>query len=269
MNNPFLNTIPIRLFYTGIWVIVIISQILLFQSFTFYGSSGIVYDSLITNSLQAVCILLLWYPVRYYRDVSQLLLFLSFHFLLLLFSLAIWLGLGYLLTKLCFDDSQYYRSFFLTVLPFRIVFGVVLYILFVLVYYLFMANREIREQRMKADEISLITASGPVEKLSRIAVKKNKSIHFIPVDQIHYIEANGDYVFIYTDDGRYLENKTMKYWETHLPDDLFVRIHRSFIVNLEQVCRVELYEKETYRVYLKNNAVLKASNKGGKILIKN
>ena len=59
----------------------------------------------------------------------------------------------------------------------------------------------------------------------------------------------------------------MKYWETHLPDDCFVRIHRSFIVNIEVIAKIELYEKEIYKVHLKNSeTVLKASSSGYKLL---
>jgi DNA-binding LytR/AlgR family response regulator len=58
----------------------------------------------------------------------------------------------------------------------------------------------------------------------------------------------------------------MKYWETHLPDDLFVRIHRSFIVNVEYISRIDLYEKEIYKVQLKNGNSLKASSAGYKLL---
>jgi DNA-binding LytR/AlgR family response regulator len=105
-----------------------------------------------------------------------------------------------------------------------------------------------------------------VEKLTRISVKKRQEIYFIPVNQILYIEANGDYVLIHTSESKYLKDKTMKYWETHLSDDLFVRIHRSFIVNIEHISKIELYEKETYKVQLKNGDSLKASTTGYKLL---
>ena len=76
----------------------------------------------------------------------------------------------------------------------------------------------------------------------------------------------GDYVTIFTPDGQYVKEQTMKYFETHLPPALFVRIHRSCIVNTEQILRVELFGKENYQVRLKNGVCLRASNAGYKLL---
>jgi DNA-binding LytR/AlgR family response regulator len=120
--------------------------------------------------------------------------------------------------------------------------------------------------KLTIEEKNTLSDPVPVEKISRIVVKKNAEYHCLNVNQIYYIEANGDYVLIYTDSNRYLKDQTMKYWETHLPDDGFVRIHRSFIVNIEVVARIELYEKETYKIHLKNGSILKASSSGYKLL---
>jgi len=58
----------------------------------------------------------------------------------------------------------------------------------------------------------------------------------------------------------------MKYFEENLPQPQFIRIHRSTIVNLEEVAKIELYEKESYRVHLKNGTILNASPNGYKLL---
>jgi len=58
----------------------------------------------------------------------------------------------------------------------------------------------------------------------------------------------------------------MKYFETHLDPSVFTRIHRSFIVNLNAIARLELYDKEQYVVKLKDDTVLKASSAGYKTL---
>lgn len=105
-----------------------------------------------------------------------------------------------------------------------------------------------------------------VEKLSRIAVKNRQQIHVIPVANITYIEADGDYVQLHTDAGVFLKEKTMKYFEEHLPLQQFIRIHRSYIVNVDEVAKIELYEKESYRVHLKRGEILKASSNGYKAL---
>lgn len=102
--------------------------------------------------------------------------------------------------------------------------------------------------------------------LQRIAVKSGQKINVVNVDDIIYIGAEGDYVMIYTKDNRYLKEKTMKYMETHLDPAQFVRIHRSTILNVNHILRVEIYDKESYAVLLKNNVSLRASISGYKLL---
>lgn len=101
--------------------------------------------------------------------------------------------------------------------------------------------------------------------LTRIAVKDNKQIHIIPVHEITYVEACGDYASLHTERGVFLKEKTMKFFEENLPAQ-FIRIHRSIIVNVSKVIKIELYEKNSYRVHLKTNEILKASGKGYKAL---
>lgn len=104
------------------------------------------------------------------------------------------------------------------------------------------------------------------EMLQRIAVKNRHKIDVIPVGEILYIEAEDDYVMIHTGNGKYLKEKTMKFMEAHLDPSRFVRIHRSFIVNADYIQRLEIYEKESYAVLLKNGKSLKASTSGYKLL---
>jgi len=269
MNNPFLNTLLFRLIYPGIWVILTVIQIFLLTFYlsgsNFYGQY-IRYDAIVCNTVQAVGILMLWYPVKYSRNILNLPLLLLFHTLLFLISSAIWLGLGFLITNIILSNYPYYPEFFLTILPLRTVSGVLIYVIFVLACYLLLSRNELKLQKQRLEEKMAAGSPVPTEKLSRIIVKKNSEFHCITVNQVRYIEANGDYVLIYTDTNKYLKDQTMKYWETHLPDDCFVRIHRSFIVNIEVVAKIELYEKETYKVHLKNGDILKASNTGYKLL---
>jgi two-component system, LytTR family, response regulator len=104
------------------------------------------------------------------------------------------------------------------------------------------------------------------EYLQRIAVKTRHKIEVIPVNDISHIEADDDYVTIHTDKEKYLKEKTMKYMESHLDPAQFVRVHRSYIVNINQIARLELYQKETYHVLLKNGASIRASTTGYKEL---
>jgi len=88
----------------------------------------------------------------------------------------------------------------------------------------------------------------------------------VQVSDILYLQAEGDYVMIHTAEGKYLKEQTMKYFEENLPAERFVRIHRSCIVHADCISKIELYEKQNYRITLKSGQQLKASSTGYKQL---
>jgi two-component system, LytTR family, response regulator len=104
------------------------------------------------------------------------------------------------------------------------------------------------------------------EYLYRIAIKTGIKIIVLPSSSIQYIEADGDYVKIHTKETSYLKEKTMKYFETHLSPSEFIRIHRSYIVNINEIARIEQFDKENHVVILKKGDTLKTSTGGYKLL---
>lgn len=104
------------------------------------------------------------------------------------------------------------------------------------------------------------------EILERIALKNGQKIHVVLVQDIMCLQADGDYVHIYTMTGKYLKEQTMKYFEEHLPSAMFIRVHRSCIVNVEAISRIELYEKQSQQLTLKNGQQIKVSQTGYKAL---
>jgi two-component system LytT family response regulator len=100
------------------------------------------------------------------------------------------------------------------------------------------------------------------EIIHRLVVRSGSKINVIPVDEIRYIQAEDDYVMIFTKDSKYLKQKTMKYFESHLSEQDFIRIHRSCIVRISEIVQMQLYEKDTYIVILKDGTKLPVS-KGG------
>ena len=104
------------------------------------------------------------------------------------------------------------------------------------------------------------------EFLDRIVVKDRHKIHIVPVDQVRYIESMDDYVMIYTKTGRHLKQKTMKYFEAALNPKNFTRIHRSYIVKVDEITEIQQYEKESYIVILHDKTQLKVSKTGYKNL---
>jgi len=105
-----------------------------------------------------------------------------------------------------------------------------------------------------------------LEQLSRIVVKNGTSMTVIPVSEILFVEAREDYVMIYSEKGRFMKPQTMNFLEQHLPDSLFIRIHRSYIVNIEKIQRLEPYDKDTFTAIIPPSHKLRISRTGYKKL---
>lgn len=115
--------------------------------------------------------------------------------------------------------------------------------------------------------IDKLTEAPESEYIERVVVKDKSKIHIIPVGQIRYFESLDDYVMIYTKERRFIKQKTMKFFENNLDTKEFVRIHRSYIVRVEEIGEIQQYEKEAYIVILKNDHTkLKVSKSGYKNL---
>ena len=97
---------------------------------------------------------------------------------------------------------------------------------------------------------------------SRIVVKTNGKIKIIPVHEVQYLEAADDYVKIHTASGTHLKNKTMQYFEQMLDTRQFVRTHRSYIVNIQEITRLEPYEKDSYIAVLHTGLKVPISKTG-------
>lgn len=104
------------------------------------------------------------------------------------------------------------------------------------------------------------------EILERIAIRSGQKIQVVMIGEIYYFQSDGDYVMIFTEKGKYMKEQTMKYFEEHLPKNKFVRIHRSCIVNVEMISRIESYNKQQQMLILKNGHQIKASIAGYRTL---
>jgi two-component system, LytTR family, response regulator len=105
------------------------------------------------------------------------------------------------------------------------------------------------------------------ETIHRIAVKKNNLLSILPSSSIRHIEAQDDFVFIYTIQGeRFTKNLTMKYLEDHLDSKEFIRVHRSHMIRIDQVGGIELFEKDSHLLRLKDGKTISMSKSGYKKL---
>jgi len=116
-------------------------------------------------------------------------------------------------------------------------------------------NQTERQDQIKAVERSY--SDGQI--LSKIAVKNGSKIEIIPVEQIRYLEAQDDYVMIYDMGGKHLKNGSLKEYEERLDPANFIRIHRSYMININRINRIEKYGKESYKVIMKSGEPLSIS----------
>jgi two-component system LytT family response regulator len=96
----------------------------------------------------------------------------------------------------------------------------------------------------------------------RILVRDGSKVHVIPVDALDYVEAQDDYVCLHTEGRRHLKEQTMSEMEAVLDPTCFVRIHRSVILNIERLARVEPYAKDSRVAILRDGTKLPVSRAG-------
>ncbi|TNE80805.1 MAG: response regulator [Bacteroidetes bacterium] len=96
----------------------------------------------------------------------------------------------------------------------------------------------------------------------RVVLKNGPKIHIIPYDSIILIEADDDYVKIYTVEGKFAKKRTLSYFEKSLPSDRFLRIHRSFLLNLNHLSHLEQGENQNYQAILRNGEKVAVSRTG-------
>jgi two-component system, LytTR family, response regulator len=105
-------------------------------------------------------------------------------------------------------------------------------------------------------------ARPPAQFLGRIVVKDGTRVQFIPVNKLDYAEAQDDYVALCAEGKKHLKQQTISSLEKSLDPARFLRVHRSFIVNLERVTRIEPYGKDTHVAVLSSGVQLPVSRAG-------
>ena len=98
--------------------------------------------------------------------------------------------------------------------------------------------------------------------LNRIPVRSGSKIYVLKLEEVKYIEAQDDYVKLFSTKGNFLKQQTMKHMEDILPGDIFVRIHRSYIININFLAQLEIYERYGYTAVTSDNNKLPVSRQG-------
>jgi two-component system LytT family response regulator len=105
-------------------------------------------------------------------------------------------------------------------------------------------------------------ARPPGHAIERIVVRDGAKVHIIPIAKLDYVEAQDDYAALHSEQKNYLKQQTIASLETQLDPQRFVRIHRSYIVNLERIARIEPYAKDSRVAVLRDGTQLPVSRAG-------
>jgi hypothetical protein len=268
MIHPFLENTGKTIQYILLWLCYTLIQTFVLYSIVALPFWLIVLDGFIHAVIFGVLGMFLWNVVVYgnYAVLTVYQRIINYVALAIL-TISIWLGIGYGLFYLLVGSELTVQL--IPILPIRGFIGLLIYLLIIQRFRLAFHPSEISDEKPASIEISEAVKPDKLaetELLERIAVKSGTKIHVVLVPEILYLQADGDYVQIFTAQGKYLKEQTMKYFEEHLPETKFVRVHRSVIVNVEMISRIELYEKQSQLLTLKNGQQIKTSPAGYKAL---
>jgi two-component system LytT family response regulator len=110
------------------------------------------------------------------------------------------------------------------------------------------------ESKQKLNELA--------EKRNRLVVRVKNEIKIIPTHEVSFFEAEDDYIAIHTASGKYLKKMTMKSLEDALDPLKFVRVHRSYLISLNEITKIEPYERDNYLVLLRSGKKVPVSKTG-------
>lgn len=237
----------------------------------------LITDSAISGTVLSGLLLLLRNIAQYSRissfPVRQQLI--NYSALAILF-VACWICIEFLVLYLVFPEGDW--ADLVHTVPIRIVVALLIYSLTIATFTrMYIPEDKIaditiddekggRELPGSTPESAIETESNEI--LERIAVKNGQKIDVVLVSEIIHLQAEGDYVMIHSTKGKFLKEQTMKSFESGLPQDKFVRVHRSSIVNIEFISQIELYDKQSQLLKLKNGGQVRISLSGYKALKK-
>ena len=124
------------------------------------------------------------------------------------------------------------------------------------------AKKKIARGESTAPAALVTEARAPGTKPDRVLIRDGSEVHVIPVAKIDYVEAQDDYVCYRAEGKRLLKQQTLADAEAVLDATRFVRIHRSYILNVDRLAKLELYAKDSHAAILRDGTRLPVSRSG-------
>ena len=262
MENPILHNSLVRQHHIFICALVGIAYALSFGLSFSLSPIGISADAIISSLLLFCEAVILWSIFTYSRiEILGFYQSVTIHIAYALLSVTIMVLLEYLvMTEFAKESlSIYFQS-----LPARVFCLIVIYASFRRYYISNMSENDF-ENDEHADIESKLETVAPIDVIERITVKVGTKIKVIPVDEVIYFKAEDDYVSVVTDQGHWLKSERLKDYEESLPSNEFARVHRSYIVNISKISKIERYGQKQM-LSLNNGEQIRISLTGYKIL---
>ena len=126
------------------------------------------------------------------------------------------------------------------------------------------ALEQLNDRKTQQPDMSKMVdqALGGGKYLDRIVIRSGSNIQVVYCDDLLCIEASDDYVIIHTNADQWVKKQTMKFYEEKLDPTEFLRVHRSFIVKMSAINRIEPYSKDAWIAILHNGMKVSVSKAG-------
>lgn len=115
----------------------------------------------------------------------------------------------------------------------------------------------------KPDAAAIAAAARPAGAwITRIVIRDGAEVHVVPIDRVDYVEAQDDYIAVHAGDRTLLKDQALASLESQLDPRRFVRIHRSYLLNLDRLAKLEPATKDTKMAVLRDGRRLPVSRSG-------
>jgi two-component system LytT family response regulator len=123
--------------------------------------------------------------------------------------------------------------------------------------------RELARGKARPDASALASALRPSGRYAaRVVVRDGPQVRIIPVEKLDFAEAQDDFVALKTEGKKYLKSQTLSSLAASLDPARFLRVHRSYVINLDRLARVELYAKNSHVAVLTDGTRIPVSREG-------
>lgn len=262
IRNPILHDTFVRLYHIVLCILLGMAYAICFGIAFHLSTLSIAADTMVSMLLFFGEAVMLWSVFTFSRlEVLDFYQSVIINIIYALLAVIIMLAIEYMILTVVSDNID----LFLSSLPARMFSLFVIYVSFRRYYIINRPEEDnySQEDNLKVDTYSEKTA--PVETIERITVKVGTKIKVIPIKDLICLKAEDDYVSIITAEGHWLKSERLKDYELLLPADRFVRIHRSCIVNISMITKIERYGQKQLLV-LSNGQSIRISSTGYKLL---